>query len=74
MIIPLHAFFSFVLIVFGLITFIPNISLAIRRLHDINLSGWFIIIALIPYISLLILIPLAIKGDTKANKYGTAVK
>lgn len=74
MIIPLNAFFSFVLIVFGLITIIPNISLAIRRLHDINISGWWIVFGLIPYIGWLILIPLAVKGDTKANNYGAVVK
>ena len=74
MFVSLGYFFFFVLFIFGLIIFIPNLSLAIRRLHDINLSGWFVILALIPYIGFLMLIPLAIKGDAKENKYGPVVK
>ena len=74
MIIPLNHFFSFVLIVFGLITIIPNLSLAVRRMHDINLSGWWLVFGLMPYSGWLILIPLATKGDTKANNYGSVVK
>ena len=74
MILPLDTFFSFVLLVFALITIIPNVSLAVRRLHDINLSGLFIILALLPWIGYLMIIPLAVKGDTKANNYGPAVK
>ena len=72
--ISLSTFFSFILLVLGLITFIPNVSLAVRRMHDVNLSGWWIVFGLIPYIGWLIFIPLAIKGDTKANKYGPVVK
>lgn len=74
MILPLDTFFSFVLLVFALVTIIPNVSLAVRRLHDINLSGLFIILALLPWIGYLMIIPLAVKGDTKANNYGPAVK
>lgn len=74
MILPLDTFFSFVLLVFALVTIIPNVSLAVRRLHDINLSGLFIILALLPWIGYLMIIPLAVKGDAKANNYGPAVK
>lgn len=74
MIIPLKGLFVFILTILALITIIPNLGLAIRRLHDINLSGWWIIIAFIPYISILIMFILAIKGDKEANDYGAAVK
>ena len=74
MILPLDTFFSFILLVFALITIIPNVSLAVRRLHDINLSGLFIILALLPWIGYLMIIPLAVKGDAKANNYGPVVK
>lgn len=74
MFIPLNALFSFIILVFGFVTLLPTISLAVRRLHDIDLSGWWAVFALIPYIGWLILIPLSIKGDTKANKHGAVVK
>ncbi len=53
-----------------LINFIPSLSLSIRRLHDINKSGWnillpFTIIGLIPYWFFLFK-----KGDIGPNNYG----
>ncbi len=35
---------------FGLVNLIPSISVAIRRMHDIGKSGWWILISLIPVI------------------------
>lgn len=60
--------------VLALITLIPNISLAVRRLHDINFSGWWCIIAFAPYVGFLLLILLAFHGDKKANNFGPVVK
>ncbi|ABQ13634.1 DUF805 domain-containing protein [Dichelobacter nodosus] len=34
--------------VFALVTLIPSISVAIRRLHDIGKSGWWFLLILIP--------------------------
>lgn len=36
--------------IFALIYFIPALSNAIRRMHDINKSGWYICVALIPLV------------------------
>ena len=50
---------------------IPTMALTVRRLHDIGKSGWFYLIALIPYIGGLILILLmCIKGEVGSNKWG----
>jgi uncharacterized membrane protein YhaH (DUF805 family) len=35
--------FSFVNVVLSLLLFIPSITVSVRRLHDINLSGWWIL-------------------------------
>ena len=53
-----------------LITFIPSLSVSYRRLHDINKSGWYLlliftIIGIIPLI-----IWCASKGNEESNKYG----
>ncbi|PAF54323.1 hypothetical protein BKH42_02135 [Helicobacter sp. 13S00482-2] len=58
-------------LVYDIAIFIPNISLTVRRLHDINLSGWLCLLFLIPYIgSLILFIMTLIKGTEGENKYG----
>jgi len=68
-------FLSFLSPLFILAILLPGIGLFIRRLHDINLFGWWILIALIPFIGAIALILLfVIPGDDKANDYGATVK
>jgi uncharacterized membrane protein YhaH (DUF805 family) len=60
--------------IFHLVTIVPFLAVAVRRLHDVNRSGWFIllpltIIGIIPYIYWL-----CKKGDNKKNRFGTKVK
>ena len=50
--------------IYRLIILIPSIAVAVRRMHDVNKSGWFIII---PFYNL-ILAPS--KGTAGDNKYG----
>ena len=50
---------------------IPNLAVAMRRLHDIGKSGWFILIGLIPLIGAIILIVwFCQQGENQANAYG----
>ena len=55
-------------------TFFPVIAVTSRRLHDVNKSGWWQLIA----ITVIGLIPLIIwwatKGENKKNQYGKPVK
>ena len=49
----------------------PGLGVCVRRLHDINRSGWWVLLAAIPLIGGIILIVwLATKGDAAANEYG----
>lgn len=51
--------------------FIANILLNIRRCHDLDLSGWWSIGCLIPYLNVVFYLYLMIKkGTTGPNKYG----
>lgn len=36
--------------IFGLAVLIPNITVAVRRLHDTNRSGWWILMPAVPYL------------------------
>jgi len=56
---------------YSLAIFIPSIAVAVRRLHDIGKSGWWLLIAFIPIIGFIWLIVLyATEGDSGPNEYG----
>ncbi len=56
---------------YSLFVLLPGIAVAIRRLHDISKSGWYILIGLIPIIGWIwCIILLATDSDPGANKYG----
>ena len=62
-------------VVFGyimsLLLFIPGIAVTVRRLHDINKSGWFIFISLIPFLGSIIILVMTIdKGTLGKNRFG----
>ncbi|WP_339778619.1 DUF805 domain-containing protein [uncultured Thalassospira sp.] len=42
--------------IFNLITFVPGLALAVRRLHDTDRSGWWMLLTLVPLIGLIVLI------------------
>lgn len=44
--------------------------LAVRRLHDFNASGWFVLISFVPFGQLLILWLMLKKGTEGVNNYG----
>ena len=49
---------------------IPNIALAVRRLHDIGKSGWWYLINLIPVVGQIIFLVLACKDSVEDNQWG----
>ena len=50
---------------------LPGLGLAVRRLHDINKSGWWLFIALIPLVGAIILIYWYVQpSDQFDNQYG----
>ena len=61
---------SGILFISNFIFLIPEIAVSIRRLHDINKSGWWILLSL----TIIGIIPLTyfycIKGDDGVNDYG----
>ena len=56
---------------FGLVTIIPNIAIAIRRLHDLDRTGWWILLGFIPLIGwIILLIWYVTKGTDGPNRFG----
>jgi uncharacterized membrane protein YhaH (DUF805 family) len=50
---------------------LPGIAVGVRRLHDINKTGWLMLLGFIPVIGWILLIYWAVQpGDPGANQYG----
>lgn len=48
----------------------PMLALAVRRLHDIDESGWFVVIAFIP-LGVFVLFPvMLLPGNEEENRFG----
>ena len=54
---------------FYLITLVPSVSVSIRRLHDINRTGWWLLISL-TIVGIILLLYWAVKpGDEGVNRF-----
>jgi len=61
---------SALLIVF-IVLLVPGFAVSVRRLHDINRSGWWLLISQVPLIGPVILIIWAIRpGNAGPNRFG----
>ena len=64
-------FFHFLLFFCCIFILISKASLNIRRFHDLNKSGWFTLLGIIPIISFFVMIYLYLfKGTVGSNKFG----
>lgn len=57
--------------ILGLILLIPTLAVGARRLHDINRTGWWQVLYLVPVLGWIVLIVLwCLKGTAGDNRYG----
>ena len=57
--------------VFSLAIIIPFIAIGIRRFHDLNKTGWLVILLLIPLVNIVVaLIFFTQRGTVGSNQYG----
>ena len=54
----------------SLVLLLPNISISIRRLHDIDRTGWWFLLVLTIIGSILLIVWACFKGTSGANTYG----
>lgn len=50
--------------IYSLVVLVPSLAVAVRRMHDVNKSGWFI---LIPIYNLILAVT---EGDAGENRFG----
>lgn len=63
--------FTVLAAVYGLAVLIPALAVAVRRLHDTNRSGWWLLIGLVPCVGIIILIVFyATPGMPTDNDHG----
>jgi len=58
----------FFLWIFG--NMIPQIAVGVRRLHDINKSGWMYLLMLIPLGNLFLFVLFCFNSDKEDNRFG----
>lgn len=56
---------------FSLAVFLPSIAVGVRRLHDLDRSGWWYLLVLIPLIGMLVLLFFFVqRGTAGPNRFG----
>jgi uncharacterized membrane protein YhaH (DUF805 family) len=58
------------LVVYFLATFVPGLAVQVRRLHDQDKSGWFVLLGLVPFGGIILLIFMVIEGTPGPNRFG----
>ena len=50
--------------------FIPSLAVAVRRLHDQDKSGWWLLISFIPFGGIVLLVFYCLEGTQGPNQFG----
>ena len=67
--------YGWIYLIYVLAVIIPGCSVAVRRLHDVGKSGWFLLISLIPLIGVIwLIILMCTEGNKTENTYGPSPK
>ena len=60
---------------YPLATLIPSLGISVRRLHDAGLSGWTLLLGIIPFVGPIILLLFALRDSQRGtNAYGPSLK
>ena len=59
---------------YALAMVVPSIAVAIRRLHDTDKSGWWLLIGIIPFGGLVLIVFYILEGTAGPNDHGAAAE
>ncbi len=61
----------FIAFIYVLLVIVPSLSVTVRRLHDIDLSGWWVLIKFVPYLGeLALFVMTCIDSTYGSNRFG----
>lgn len=67
--------FGIIYVVYTLGVLIPGLAVLVRRLHDTDRSGWWVLISLVPLIGFIVLLVFVVQDGTPSqNQYGANPK
>uniref|UniRef100_UPI004049201D DUF805 domain-containing protein n=1 Tax=Flavobacterium sp. TaxID=239 RepID=UPI004049201D len=58
------------IVVLSIGTIIPSLAVAVRRLHDTNKSGWYLLLNFVPIGNIVLIVFLATEGTRGPNSFG----
>ena len=61
---------SFITPLYIIAFLVPNLGVAVRRLHDTGRSGWWLLVGLVPVLSIVILVFYLQNSSPGENQYG----
>lgn len=69
---PLATSMAIAYLVYSAIVFLPNLSVTVRRLHDSNRTGWWLLIPTLLYAISILLVVIAVSAPASAVALGVA--
>ena len=64
------SFLGYLSTAYSLVLFLPSLAVTVRRLHDINKSGLWVLFILVPIIGFILLVVYLCTNSKEDNKYG----
>ncbi len=55
---------------YALLAFIPGLAVGVRRLHDVDKSGWYMLLAIVPLVNIYLIVLFCTASDEEENYYG----
>jgi uncharacterized membrane protein YhaH (DUF805 family) len=66
---------GFLSVIYGFFIIIPGLSVTVRRLHDTDRSGWWVLIGIIPFIGPIVLFVFMVLDSSMGdNRFGPSPK
>jgi uncharacterized membrane protein YhaH (DUF805 family) len=62
------------IMILSLVHLLPSIAVGIRRLHDTDRSGWWLLLSFVPLANIVLLVFMALEGTRGSNRFGADPK
>jgi uncharacterized membrane protein YhaH (DUF805 family) len=62
------------LTIYLLATLVPTLAVSVRRLHDVGMSGWWLLLSFVPFGGLALIVIYCLDSNPETNKYGPSPK